>query len=276
MTCPGCRSERAPREHLVLEGGTLGKCLDCGLVHLHPMPTREEALALYDAHYFKDPEHGYVDYVADEAVYRREFARRLDVLQRAGAAGRLLDVGCAAGWLLDEARLRGFQPSGLEPSADVARAAHERTGLPVFAGAVEDVLLAPSHYDVVTIFDVLEHLVAPCTALRRLRLTLAPDGYLAVTVPDYGGWWARLSGKRWPFLTPWEHLTYFTRRTLRAVLVRAGFERIQFHRAGTPLSLRTLAAKAPRAARWLPRLDPSRGGSLPMGTLYAIARTPRV
>ena len=272
MSCPGCESDRAPKQHLVLDEATLGRCPDCQLVYLDPMPTRAEALKLYDAHYFKDPERGYVDYVADEAVYRKEFRRRLRTLHKAGARGCLLDVGCAAGWLLDEAKKLGFDPSGLEPSAQVARDAHERTGLPVFAGAVEDALLSTAHYDVITIFDVLEHLVEPLGTLRRLRRSLRPGGFLAVSVPNYGGWWARLSGKRWPFLTPWEHLTYFTRRTLRGTLLRAGFEHVQFHRAGTPLSIRTLKAKAP-LARFVP-FRPARGGSLPMGTLYAIARAP--
>ena len=272
MTCPACDSDRPRTVHLVLDDATLGRCPDCRLVHLEPMPTREEALKLYDAHYFKDPEHGYVDYVADETVYRKEFRRRLRTLSRLGARGALLDVGCAAGWLLDEARAQGFDPAGLEPSPDVAREAHERTGAPVFAGAVEDALLSTAHYDVVTLFDVLEHVVGPADTLRRLRRALRPGGWLAVTVPDYGGWWARLSGKRWPFLTPWEHLTYFTRRTLRELLSRTGYEQVQFHRAGTPLSVRTLKAKAP-LSRWLP-FQPGRGGSLPMGTLFAIARSP--
>ena len=272
MSCPGCESDRAPKPHRVLEEGALGRCRTCHLVYVDPMPTREDALALYDAHYFKDPERGYVDYVADEAVYRKEFRRRLRTLHKAGAQGRLLDVGCAAGWLLDEAKSLDFEPTGLEPSPQVAREAHERTGVPVFAGAVEDALLSTAHYDAITIFDVLEHLVEPLATLRRLRCAMRSGAYLAVTVPDYGGWWARLSGKRWPFLTPWEHLTYFTRRTLRGILIRAGFESVQFHRAGTPLSVRTMKAKAP-AARWLP-FHPARGGSLPAGTLYAIARAP--
>ena len=234
------------------------------------MPTREAARALYTPAYFRDPVRGYVDYEGDETVFRQEFRRRLRRLRQRGAGDRLLDVGCAAGWLLTEATALGFEASGLEPSEETARAAHERTGCPVFAGGVEQALLSTAHYDTIVVFDVLEHLVAPLAALRRLRRSLRLGGMIAVTVPDFGGWWSRAAGRRWPFLTPWEHLTYFTRRTLRGALVRAGFGHVQFLRAGTPLSMRTLKAKAPWT-RWLP-VAPQVGGSLPAGTLFAVAR----
>ena len=88
--------------------------------------------------YFQDPVRGYADYLADESVYRREFRRRLRVVQAAGGRGRLLDVGCATGGLLAEADTLGFEASGIEPADEIARLAHERTGRPVFSGSLAD------------------------------------------------------------------------------------------------------------------------------------------
>jgi SAM-dependent methyltransferase len=142
----------------------------------------------------------------------------------------------------------------------------------VRAGSIEDALIEAGRYDVITLFDVLEHLVDPVSVLRKLRLGLAPGGLLAITVPDFGGWWARISGPRWPFVTPWEHVLYFTRRSLRATLQQAGFAHATFARAQTPLSLGTLGAKVPLAGQVIPRRLHHRGLGLPMGTLSVIAR----
>lgn len=246
----------------------------CGLVRVDPLPSAPEAAQLYDDAYFRDPVRGYVDYVGDDAVYRHEFRRRLRTLRAAGAHGRLLDVGCATGALLLEAASLGFVPSGLEPAPATARSAAERSGCPVAVGTLGDALLAPNSYDTVTAFDVLEHMPDVGHALRRLRAALAPGGWLAVTVPDFGGVSARLAGARWPFLTPWEHLVYFTRRTLRGTLATAGFVSITFATARTPVSWGTLALKSPLPAACVPEAWRHRGVGLPAGTLFALARAP--
>ena len=274
MSCPLCESTRPARLELRVHEANLVRCKHCGLVRVDPLPTPAEAARLYDDHYFRDAVRGYVDYVADEGVFRAEFRRRLRVLHGLGARGRLLDVGCASGALLIEAKALGFAPVGLEPAPATARRAAEKSGCPVLAHPLQDALLAPAAYDVITLFDVLEHLAQPLLALERLRRTLAPGGLLAVTVPDYGGLWARASGRHWPFLTPWEHLLYFTRRTLHATLCTAGFERVRFHPACTPLSFGTLAAKSPVPAALVPSFLRHRGLGLPAGTLFATARTP--
>jgi SAM-dependent methyltransferase len=275
VRCPLCLDVRAPRRVLSAHGHDLVRCRACGLVRVAPFPAAHEALAQYDQAYFAQPQRGYVDYVADEAVFRAEFRRRLRTLRPVLRAGALLDVGCASGALLDEARARGFVPSGLEPSPAMAARAADRSGCPVRATSLDRALLESARYDGITLFDVLEHLTDPLRALRTLRRALVPGGVLAVTVPDFGGAWARVSGARWPFVTPWEHLLYFTRRTLGRALREAGFEHVVFRPARTPVSFGTLAAKGVAPARWLPRRWRHRGFGLPAGTLFATARAPR-
>ncbi len=274
MSCPVCHDVRTPRRLFEAHDSALVRCRACALVRVDPYPSAEEAIAQYDAGYFEDAERGYVDYVADEAVFRAEFRRRLRTIQSAGGHGALLDVGCASGALLSEAAALGFEASGIEPDETIARRAQERSGCPVRAGAIEDALLEAARYDVVTLFDVLEHVVDPLAVLAKLRVALHPGGMLAVTVPDFGGLWARVTGKRWPFVTPWEHLLYFTRRTLRRSLHEAGYERIRFHTARTPLSLGTAAAKGPVPANLVPKALHHRGIGLPAGTLFALATSP--
>jgi len=239
-----------------------------------PWPTEEQVLPLYGLTYFRGPTRGYLDYAADEPVFAQEMARRLTALEGVGHGGRgtrLLDVGCASGVLLRLAAARGWQATGLEPDLEVARWAAERSGLFVQAGSVSRVLLGAASRDVVTLFDVIQHVVDPLDTLARLRQAVLPDGAVAVTVPDFGGWWSRLTGRRWPFVTPWAHLSYFTRRTLEELLERAGYRDVQFLHARTAYSWHTLARRL-RLPAGVARGSSGRGFALPFGTLFAVGR----
>jgi SAM-dependent methyltransferase len=271
--CAGCASLRR-RVALRAPGGTLLRCRDCGLVSVEPLPTLAVALAQYDGAYFRG-DHGYRDYAAEEANYRATFRRRLQRIRGFGGAGRLLDVGAATGAFLLEARQARFDVAGLEPVDSIAEAARKR-GLDVRTGSIESLASSLDVFDVVTAFDVVEHLVDPLGGLRALASAVRGGGLLVVTVPDFGGLWARASGRRWPFITPPEHLHYFTRRSLRGALRTVGLDVLEVSTVSTPLSFGTLARKAAGAlARPLERLlGPlaDRGGALPFGTLMAVAR----
>jgi len=268
VSCPLCGSEEPRRRVLEGRGGVLVRCPRCDLVTVDPMPSRASALALYDAEYFRGGK-GYVDYLADEPVFRREFRRRLRHLQGTPAPRRLLEIGCATGALLDEARKAGFAPRGIEPASGIAALARERTGLPVDAVAVEEIDLPEGSFDAVVLFEVLEHLTDPLATLRRLRTLLVPGGVLALSVPDFGSLWARASGRFWPLYTPWEHLLYFTRGTLRHALEEAGFASVHFPPARTIFSLGTMVQRL--GLRKLPGRAASLGIALPFGTLFAVA-----
>ena len=274
VICPGCCSSRQALPCLKARDAVLVKCPDCGLVRVDPWPAEEQVLPLYGLSYFRGPTRGYLDYAADEPVFAREMGRRLTALEGVGCGGRgtrLLDVGCASGVLLRIAAGRGYRVTGLEADLEVARWASERSGLVVQAGSVTQALLGAASKDLITLFDVLEHLVEPLDVLRRLRQAVMPSGAVAITAPDFGGWWSRLTGRRWPFVTPWEHLTFFTRRSLAGLLERAGYGDVQFLHARTPCSWHTLAQRL-RLPTSLARRVSGRGLALPFGTLFAVAR----
>jgi SAM-dependent methyltransferase len=262
---------------LVHPEGDLARCDGCGLVSVDPLPSAGGALSGYDERYFRG-EHGYRDYEAEAALFRREFRRRMRALRAAGLSGTLVDVGCATGHALAEAALAGFSPRGFEPVERAAAAARARTGAPVEAVPLEQARVAPGSAGVVTFFDVLEHLVDPVAALARARTWLAPGGAVAATVPDFGGAWARTTGRRWPFVVPWEHLHYFTRTTLARTLAAAGFQPPVFSTVGVPVSFGSIARRVPLLGRRLEALlgaRADRGLSLPTGGLFAVARPRR-
>jgi 2-polyprenyl-3-methyl-5-hydroxy-6-metoxy-1,4-benzoquinol methylase len=170
-----------------------------------------------------------------DGVYDREEANRARtaqehlrfVLRHRSAPARLLDVGCATGTFARLACRAGFEVTGLEASGWAVERARERCPEADFVlGRVEEVGLASARFDVVTLWDTLEHLPTPLEVLRRVHGWLAPGGWLFVNVPNCESLSSRLLGRRWVLLLR-EHLWYFSPDTLGALLARAGFERVR-------------------------------------------------
>jgi len=162
----------------------LVECARCGLRFLTVQPTPESLGRLYQAEYFQS------DYRCgrasgssfDESVLAGEDAGLLDRFEKLGARGRLLDVGCAAGWLVEHAARRGWQAQGVEPSEAAARAARAR-GLEVFQGELAAARLPAASFDLIYLGDVLEH-VPDCQAtLAEVARLLAPQGHVYLRGP---------------------------------------------------------------------------------------------
>jgi SAM-dependent methyltransferase len=140
--------------------------------------------------------------------------------------GRLLDVGTAAGAFLAAARKRGWQVEGCEPNAWLAAWGSRHYGIPIRTGELFDQPFAPQSFDVVTLWDVIEHTPDPSRVMRTAGDLIRPGGLLVVNYPDIGSWIARTLGRRWPFLSS-VHLYYFTRETMRRLLERHGFDVVE-------------------------------------------------
>jgi SAM-dependent methyltransferase len=193
------------------------RCTTCELVFQARPPLGEELEALYTADYFTQGGAGYPDYIADERTHRRQARTYLKKIERLGVPrGALLDVGCAAGFFLDEARKRGFTVRGCELSQYAQEYARERLGLEVDRAGFVDASFAPppASFDVITVFNVLEHIPDPQLVAGKLFDLLKPGGYLVVETWDPRSWLARLLGPRWPTYAPPTVLYCFTRRTL--------------------------------------------------------------
>jgi SAM-dependent methyltransferase len=228
-------------------------CPECSAVRLDPLPAGGWAEGFYDQGYFAGGGRGgYRDYLADEAQHRKNGRARVVLAERFGAIapGTWVDVGCAVGFTLDEAQKAGFSGWGVELSPWAAAIARERFGLPVsstLAGARHEL---PGPVDVVSMFQVLEHLPDPLAALRAARQCLHPGGILLIETWDRGSLVARLFGRRWQQITPPSVLWLFDRQSLRHALDRAGFRVSAIHRTSKEVSvgwaLGLLAEKAPR------------------------------
>jgi SAM-dependent methyltransferase len=235
--CPACGR---PTEHAQLYSirhCTILRCATCGL-------GRTEAPAFDPQRYYTDDyftgQHadGYADYRGAEAVLRREFARTVEFIRARRDGGRLLEVGCAYGFFLQEAK-PFFDVTGIELAADAA--AHARgSGLNVLTGVADEATLVRlGRFDVIVMLDVIEHLPDPADMLRLLGRRLAPGGIIVVTTGDFGSLVARLSGRRWRLMTPPQHLWFFTPGSLSGMARSAGLacEQVDHPWKIVPLSL---------------------------------------
>lgn len=262
QTCLLCECA-TPIEQLYVFGSyTVQRCRKCGLEFLYPQPEPTDLPQLYDKGYFcsgNSQIRGYNLYEADEANLRKTFHRRLTAL--AGyfpgpAPRRVLDVGCALGYFLAVAAEAGWEVKGVEISAWAAAEARRRFGLDVRQGSVETVELPPATFDLIAMWDVLEHLSDPRGALRCCYELLQEGGYLALTTPNAGGLLRKLTGRNWvEYKKIPEHLYFFNSATIRALLEKSGFMPLSIRSEGKYVSL---AFFLKRLAEALPLFFPLR------------------
>jgi 2-polyprenyl-3-methyl-5-hydroxy-6-metoxy-1,4-benzoquinol methylase len=249
----------------------LVQCVGCGLIFVNPRPPLEELAGQYDDTYFHCAEPtfgGYEDYEADREDIRRTFRGRLRLLEPLVKASspRLLDAGCATGVFLEVARDAGWAVEGLDISAYAVEQATQR-GFGVRRGTLPDPSIPSGSFDVITLWDVIEHVPDPAAIVAECHRLLRPGGVIAMSTPDAGSLPARiLKGKWLGFRSIDEHLYFFSRATMEAMLARAGFRVARFHDVGKYLTLPRLiermrfysrmAALMLRAVdRFLPRLS---------------------
>jgi SAM-dependent methyltransferase len=213
------------------------RCPACGHMQLERMPTDEELARAYEV--------AASEVYTEEEEGQRETARiALEQIERhTGGPGAMLDLGCWVGFLLAEARDRGWSTLGVEPSTFAANRARDRLGLEVVRGDLIEAQVPEGVWDAVVLGDVLEHVTMPCRALDRVSALLKPGGVVYIALPDAGSRVARILGPRWWSVLP-THVHYFTRGSLATLLRRRGFE---------PLVVRT-APKAFSISYYLDRI----------------------
>jgi SAM-dependent methyltransferase len=209
----------------------LVRCDRCGLVYLSPRPA-PEAIAQY---YPKDYDPFMLQRLEDMPLPQRLSVRyglrkRCRLVRRYRTGGRLLDVGCATGHFLAEmAGYPGWEVAGVEPSKSAAEFARQAYGIPVHQSDLASARFSDGAFDVVTMWDVFEHLHDPLAILAEVRRILAPEGVLILRMPSWDSWDARVFGLYWAGLDSPRHLAIFSRRTATRILDKGGFNLRWFH-----------------------------------------------
>ncbi|HVO32780.1 MAG TPA: class I SAM-dependent methyltransferase [Elusimicrobiota bacterium] len=211
-----------------------------------------EAAACYATGYFRSGE--YWNYEAEQKSLDRNFGRRINDLKRsAPSATELLEIGCAYGFFLKQAQ-RYWRVEGYDISVEAAAFARGRLGLNVQCAEFLDAGEMPGRFDIICLWDTLEHLRHPVRALEKASRWLRPGGVLALTTGDVESVVARWRGARWRQIHPPSHLYYFSPRTITTALTKSGLrpEKITYpgqyrnfaamaHKILDPLRLRGVA-----------------------------------
>jgi len=194
----------------------LVKCGKCGLIYANPAPSLDRMINNY-------VESVDLLYLEEEAGRRLAARGILKELKRSKKRGRLLDIGCAAGFLLDEARKMGFEVHGVELSKWAIDYARDKFGITTIChGALKGSEYPVNYFDVVVMTDVIEHLTDPMGTLVEIRKFLKPDGMICISTPDIGSFISKLLRAKW-WGVKRAHIYYFTRRSLYRMLRHTGF-----------------------------------------------------
>jgi len=229
-------------------------CTRCGLTYVTPRLSDASLLSdVYNETYWNSQaakNHGYTDYRADEALYLKTYRRRMSVVRRHfPEPGRVLDVGCAAGFFLSVMKDAGWDVTGLEPSDAIRKHARDLIGAENVRGELlGEAELEPGSFDLITMWDVIEHIPDAVGALRSAGQLLAPGGKLLIETQNVDSRAAKVLGKRWQHYKHAEHIYHFNPSTMKDLLGQAGFEILENRPAlgGKYVSMGFIAERAGR------------------------------
>jgi SAM-dependent methyltransferase len=204
------------------------RCQRCGLIYLNPRPTLDEITQYYPTEYEPFTRHEHLQSLSARINYRISFNKRRRIASRGLRPGRLLDIGSGSGDFLLEMRNAGWEVEGLDTSPAACEVARTR-GLDTFRGQLFDVPFPDQSFDLITMWDVLEHVHDPMAHLECICRLLKPTGRFVVTLPNpesldlmvFEDFWAGLDFPR--------HLFVYPRKTLTAMIEKAGMEVVSVH-----------------------------------------------
>jgi SAM-dependent methyltransferase len=193
------------------------ECKNCYLIFQSPIPPKEKIADLYPGEYITDtPKRGY--------LYELGLRNRCQVILNHKKYGKLLDIGCSTGEFIRAMHdWYNWEVTGIELDHQAAQIGITKHQLNIISGDFDNLDLSGHNYDVITLWDVLEHLPDPEKTISKIRTLLKSDGIVVIRVPNADSWDAKVFNQYWAGFDPPRHFYIFRKITLKNLLTRNGF-----------------------------------------------------
>jgi len=221
MICPVC-SNNSYDKRGTANGYSIEQCRVCGLGVTTPFPEPGTLVTVNQETY--PVVQRVAAYRSRQNYFEKRYRRQLSDIGKLKAEGRLLDIGCNIGMFLNEAAKAGFSVVGVELNRECAEYARTNSGLEVYSDYLEKIVFQAESFDVVTMYDVLEHIPDMKSMLAEVKRILRPCGLLVIQSPNLDSLMADLTGSSWSWLSPPDHLYHFTPGALELLLEQSDFQ----------------------------------------------------
>jgi len=214
---------------------TIVKCRNCDLCYVNPRLKGEKIIEGYS----QGQDSTFISQVRGR---EKTFLNGIKYIEKFTKPGKILDIGTAGGSFLHVAKQRGWQVYGVEPNKWLSEWAWHHYGIHVQPGTIDDLNYPEEFFDVITLWDVIEHVPDPSEVLKKCHRLLKPGGMIYLNYPDYGSNAAKLMRSKWVFLLS-VHIFYFTRPTIAKMLEKTNYKVLSYRSHWQTLNLGYLISR---------------------------------
>ncbi|QQG43484.1 MAG: class I SAM-dependent methyltransferase [Candidatus Daviesbacteria bacterium] len=267
IKCPICQTNSWQKYSLKLV-----ICNNCSFIRAKDTYFRVNAIKLYGQEYFNESDYG--DYAQEEEALVKNFTDRVRRIRQYKKSGKLLEIGCAYGYFLKLAQ-KYYQCSGIDLNPEVTKIAQKTTKAKIITGDFLNLNIPKNSFDIVCMFDTIEHLKYPAQYLSKISQILKPNGIVVVETGDIGSFLAKIQGNGWRLITPPFHLQYFSQKTLTRLFENSQLSVIDVNRVSFYRSIRQIIYKLANNKHVLDSSHPLLSKTIPINTydlLFVVAQ----
>lgn len=225
-SCPLECSVPLSNTSIELPEGSLRRCPECGqLLSACTQEWYDESMQEFDV-----PE-GTLPQGGSEARHNKRISQILNQAKALQKHGQdkisFLDVGCSSGSVLKVAGACGFDIHGVEPAAKAAATAQTVPGAKIFNGFLHEAAYPDNHFDIITLFEVIEHLTDPISLVKEINRILKPGGTLVIGTGNADSWTVQALGSKWEYFDirlHGGHISFFTPASMKLLARKCGME----------------------------------------------------
>ena len=232
--CQACNSHNIHKMENYYDIHGLMSCSNCGFVFMERIPTEHELNKYYGDRYKAIKSSSHEFYSTD--LNKKSYSLLLDEFEKSRKTNKIIDAGCGFGAFLIEAKKRGWDCYGTEYAQESVDYCHSIGLEKVIVGGLENKIFENNEFDVITSFEVIEHLTDIKTYLSDIKKRLRVGGVIYLTTPNFNSLNRYYERTNWRVIEYPAHLSYFTKSSLNKILTGNGFSLYKFLTTGVSFS----------------------------------------